>query len=364
MFGINKPPPVEQMVNETFRVFLGRRLDCAQCHNHPFDNWTQNQYWGLAAFFGRMTNTGWGFDNAVFDDVNGHEEDYLENSPELKFRKVIHPRTKQLAEPAFLDGTVLPKQRRDDPRMELAKWVTSHPYFAEAAVNRMWGYFFGRGIVDPVDDFRVSNPPTHPELLRALADEFRQQGYDLKHLMRLIVTSRTYQLSSKPNESNRRDQINCSHALPRPLEAAVLLDAVSQVTGVPETLGKMPVGTRAVQMRFPSGSPFLGIFGRTARDVVPEPADKANLGEALHMLAGGTFNEKISKDGGRLQRLLESGSSDREIIQEFYLAALSRFPTGRELAGLEQMIRERPRREVLEDLVWALVTSREFSENH
>ena len=130
MSGINKPAPVEQTVNETIRVFMGRRLDCAQCHNHPFDRWTQNQYWGLAAFFGRMTNTGWGYDNAVFDDPSGHEEDYVENDPELKFRKVFHPRNKHLVAPAFMDGTVLPEEGRDDPRTELAQWITSHPSFA------------------------------------------------------------------------------------------------------------------------------------------------------------------------------------------------------------------------------------------
>ena len=256
-----------------------------------------------------MTNTGWGYDNAVYEDPRGQEEDYVENDPALKFIQVIHPRTEQVVTPAFLDGTVLPEEHRNDPRMELAKWITSHPYFAEAAVNRMWSYFFGRGIVDPVDDFRVANPPTHPDLLAALARDFREHGYDLKHLIRCIVTSRTYQLTSRPNESNRRDQINYSHTLPRPLEAVVLLDAISQVTGVPEGLGKMPVGTRAVQMRSPGGSSFLEIFERPLRDVVPEPTGKVNLTEALHMLAGTTFNQKLSKEGGRLQQLLKNGAS-------------------------------------------------------
>jgi hypothetical protein len=310
-----------------------------------------------------MTNTGWGHDNAVFDDLNGHEEDYLESDPDLKFRRVVHPRSKQLPVPAFLDGTVLPEERRDDPRMELARWVISHPYFAEAAVNRMWGHFFGRGIVDPVDDFRVANPPSHPDLLAALAGDFRENGFDLKHLMHRIVTSRTYQLSSKTNQSNRRDEINYSHALPRPLEAVVLLDAISQVTGVPESFGNMPAGTRAVQMPFAQGF-FLGIFDRPLRDAVPEPTGKPNLGQALHMLAGTTFNRKLAEEGGRLQRLLKNGASDREIIEEFYLAALTRLPREPELSGLQSMFQERARQEVAEDLVWALVTSREFSENH
>ena len=204
----HKPPAVEQMVNEKVRVFFGRRLDCAQCHNHPFDRWTQNQYWGLAAFFGRMNNTGWAFDNAIFDDPKGAEEDYLEATPEIKYRKVAHPRTKQLMAPTFTDGRALRVQELTDVRMELAKWMTSHPYFAEATVNRMWAYFFGRGIVDPVDDFRLTNPPTHPELLTALARDFSDHGYDLKHLFRTIVLSRAYQSSSIPNETNREDRVN------------------------------------------------------------------------------------------------------------------------------------------------------------
>ena len=230
-------------------------------------------------------------------------------------------------------------------------------------MNRIWSHFFGRGIVDPVDDFRIANPPSHPDLLTALARDFQKHGFDLKHLMHRIVSSRTYQLSSKPNASNRHDEINYSHALPRPLESVVLLDAISQVTGVPESFGNMPVGTRAVQMRFARGF-FLGIFERPLRDVVPEPTGRPNLGQALHMLAGATFNQKLAKEGGRLQRLLKTEASDRAIIEEFYLAALSRLPAEQELSGLQRMFQERPYQEVAEDLVWALVTSREFSENH
>ena len=364
MVGTNKPYPVEQILNETLRVYMGRRLDCAQCHNHPSDRWTQNQYWGLAAFFGRMTNTGWDHDNVVFDDVNGHEVDYVENDPELKFREVIHPRDKRLVSPAFLDGTLLPSDRRGDPRMELARWMTEHPYFAEAATNRIWSYFFGRGLVDPVDDFRLGNPPTHPQLLDALASSLRKQNYDLKHLMRLIVTSRTYQLSSRTNPSNRHDRINYSHALPRPLEPAVLLDAISQVTGVPEVFGKMPVGTKAIELRFPKESSFLDIFGTPQRAVVPEPGGKPSLGQALHMFAGATFNQKLSKEGGLLARIVESDVGDREIIEQLHLATLARFPTPRELAGHETMFGDRPRKEAAEDLLWALLTAREFCENH
>ena len=364
MVGTNKPYPVEQILNETLRVFMGRRLDCAQCHNHPSDRWTQNQYWGLAAFFGRMTNTGWNHDNVVFDDANGHEVDYVENDPDLRFREVIHPRDNRLVAPAFLDGTLLPNDRQQDPRMELARWMTSHPYFAEAAANRIWSYFFGRGLVDPVDDFRLGNPPTHPRLLEALASRLREQEYDLKHLMRLIVTSRAYQLSSRTNPSNRQDRINYSHALPRPLEPAVLLDAISQVTGVPEVFGKLPIGTKAIELRFPKESSFLDIFGTPQRAVVPEPGGKPSLGQALHMFAGATFNQKLSKEGGFLSRTVQSDISNREIIERLHLATLARSPAPEELAGHETMFQSRPRKESAADLLWALLTSREFCENH
>jgi len=367
MYGINKPPAVEQMVNEKVRVFFGRRLDCAQCHNHPFDRWTQNQYWGLAAFFGRMNNTGWAFDNAIFDDPKGAEEDYLEATPEIKYRKVFNPRTKQLAAPTFIDGRVLPAQNLSDVRMELAKWMTSHPYFAEATVNRMWSYFFGRGIVDPVDDFRLTNPPTHAELLEALAQDFTEHGYDLKHLFRAIVLSRAYQLSSVPNDTNRDDRVNFSHAYPRPLEAEVLLDAISQVTGVPEAYGKMPLGTRAVNLKVPAGysSVFLSIYGVPNRDVVPERTSQPNLSQALHMLAGTTHNQKVSKEGGTVDRMIKSDRSNRDLITELYLTALARSPSDQELSGLEKAISARSsRRAAFEDLVWSLIGSREFAENH
>ena len=189
----NKPPALERVVAEQFRVFMGRRMDCAQCHNHPYDRWTQDQFWGLAAFYRRVTNTDWAFDNVVFDDPDGHEVNFGEGKSTLSFRENRHPRTRQLVPPTFLDGRVLPGRDRRDLRRELAAWMTTHPYFAQATVNRMWGHFFGRGIVDPVDDFRLGNPPTHPNLLDRLARDFQEHGYDLKHLMRRIVSSRTYQ---------------------------------------------------------------------------------------------------------------------------------------------------------------------------
>ena len=374
----SKVPPVETLVAEEVRVFMGRRLDCAQCHNHPFETWSQNQFWGLAAFFGGMKATEWQSNLAeagqvVFDDPEGQEVDLGVTADDVtgKSSRVIHPRTKEEVQPKFLDGTV-PADERLDPRSELAQWITSHPYFAEAIVNRMWSYFFGRGMVDPVDDFRSTNPPTHPELLQALTQDFRDHGHDLKHLIRAIVSSRTYQLSSIPNDTNQDDEINYSHARARPLDAEVLLDAISAATGVPEVFeneagGKAPFGTRAIHIKQPYSWPsrFLEIHGRPLRQTVPEREGKPNLAQALHLLVGSTYTEKLVKKEGRLHRLLESGASDREMTEALYLAALSRFPTDEERTELEKMIAQQSsRRSAFEHLLWALISSREFAYNH
>ena len=357
---------------EQVRVFFGRRLDCAQCHNHPYETWSQDQFWGMTAFFGRFTQLGEINSTppaVIIDDPAGHG---LYGNGE----KVIHPRTKEEVPPRFLDGTLLAEKERRDPRMKLAHWMTSHPYFSQAGVNRTWGYFFGRGIVDPVDDFRSTNLPTHPELLEALAQDFVEHGYDLKHLMRLIVQSRTYQLSSTPNETNREDKINYSRAWPRPLDAEVLLDAISQVTGVAEEFSTnaktpLPPGTRAVDLRRPGMFPsrFLDMYGRTDRQMVPERKVEASVEQALHMLAGSTYTAKLSKEGGRIDRFLKSGASDHQIIEELSLAARCRFPKAGEQAELEKRIEKMigggsSRREALEALLWGLIASREFAYNH
>ena len=357
-----------QKMTEDVRVFLGRRLDCAQCHNHPFETWSQNQFWGMAAFFGRLSRIREG--NLVLDDPAGHGE--RREGPQ-----VIHPRSKQEVEPRFLDGTLLPESERADPRWQLAEWMTSrrNPYFAKVIVNRMWSYFLGRGLVNPVDDFRSTNPATHPDLLEALARDFVDHGYDLKHFIRLIVQSRTYELSGTPNETNKEDRINYSRTLPRRLDAEVLLDAISRVSGVDEDFvihhfvggGVEPPGTRAIHVPAEiTPSHFLNVFGRPGlRETMPVRNLDPNLGQALHMLVGSTYSDKISREGGRLDGLLKKGASDREIVEEFYLAALSRFPAQEEVAGLEKAIgQSSSRRKAMEALVWGLIASREFAYNH
>lgn len=368
-------PPGETMA-EQVRLFFGRRLDCAQCHDHPYENWTQDQFWGLAAFFGRVFKLGdTGFEYVIFDHPLGQPLGNHDVNGSIEMR---HPRTKAVLRPTFLDGTPALAPDDENPRKLLAAWMTRHPYFAEAAVNRMWSYFFGRGIVDPVDDFRSTNPPTHPELLERLAEEFRKSGHDLRALMRWIVASNTYQMSGRPLEHNAGDRVNYSHARRRPLEAEVLLDAICDVTGAPETFtvgiasmaksgGQAPLGVRAIQLREPDlfYSRFLDLYGRPSRLTIPERNAGPHLGQALHMIAGSVYNDKILAPHGRLARLLDEGASDRRIIEEFYLAALSRFPEPEELAELELAVRLRAdRRAALADFVWALLCSHEFAENH
>lgn len=361
--------PADAMAEEV-RVFMGRRLDCAQCHNHPYENWSQDQFWGMAAFFSGMFRMG----QVVVDHPTNMD---LGSKDVGGSMELLHPRTKAVVKPALLDNSPLKITGDGNPRQELARWMTSHPYFAEAAVNRIWGYFFARGIVDPVDDLRSTNPPTHPELLAALAADFRGRGYSLRRLMKTIVSSRTYQLSHQPNATNRQDVTNYSRSLSRGLDAEVLLDAVADVTGIPETfstaitdgatVGQAPAGTRAIQLRDPDTffSRFLELYGRSNRGAVPERNNKANLSQAMHVLAGATYAERLSRPNSRLAKLLQSGAPDEKIFSEFYLAALSRPPSGDEVQELKTILSQRGDREAgLREFVWALISSREFAENH
>jgi hypothetical protein len=362
-------PPADVMAEEV-RVFFGRRLDCAQCHNHPYENWSQDQFWGMAAFFSRLFKMG----SVVFDHPTNMDLSSKDVGGKVE---LIHPRTKAPVVPALLDGSSLNAKPDSNPRRELARWMTAHPYFAEAAVNRIWGQFFGRGIVDPVDDFRSTNPPTHPDLLAALATDFREHRYDLRRLMKTMVTSRTYQLSRLPNATNRDDGVNYSHSLPRALDAEVLLDAVVDVTGVPETfstavnegssVGQAPVGTRAINLKDPDMyfSRFLELYGRPNRGAIPERSAHPNLGQALHMLAGASYVDRLGSKDSRLARLLESGAPDAKIFEEFYLAALARLPARDEVQELQEILAKRGDRAAgLREFVWALISSREFAENH
>ncbi|MBM3737193.1 MAG: DUF1549 domain-containing protein [Acidobacteria bacterium] len=346
-------PP--EIIAEQTRLFLGRRIECARCHNHPFESWSQDQFWGLAAFYGSMVD----LRNSVMDDS------VVIDVPEAA-AKVIHPRTKKTVQPRFLDGTALAKEAQEDPRRNLAEWVTAHPYFAETLANRAWDWFFGRGIVEPVDDFRSTNPATHPELLAAMAKDIREHGYDLKYLMKLIVSSRTYQTSGIPNETNRGDRTNWSHVVPKALEAAVLLDAIATVTGVREQMGEMPLQSRAIEI-CPDmvESKFLEAYGRNDRATLPEAKPQPGLVQALHMITGPTYTTKMLDDGGRIDRMARSGVSNRQAIEDLYLTALARFPEPAEIEQLDTLMRSASsRKEAIFNLMWALVSSRGFAYRH
>ena len=373
------------MLAEDVRLFLGRRLDCAQCHDHPWDTWSQDQFWGMAAFYARLTSTEWIDNQVVYDDPNGQEVDWGVDSIEtLRYHQPIHPRTQELVKEKFFTNNQTEEDLSDNPRRQMAELITTHPYFAEAIVNRIWSYFFHRGFVEPVDHFSSVNPPSHPELLVDLADQFRENGHDLQMLIRTIVSSRSYQLSATPNETNRSDQFNFSHARPRPLVAEVLLDAIAQVVGVPikfeKTSGtRAPPGRRAIQLKMPAKikSHFMEVYNRPFRRTLPERGNQPNLQQAMHMLVGETYNEQLSAPGSRLDGLLADGGSNREIVEELYLAAFTRRPSLPEMEGVVARLHQAAptandefftqtddRRRAFEDLLWAILCSREFAYNH
>ena len=345
MGGTAVPLPQNAMA-EQVRVFLGQRLDCAQCHDHPYENWTQNQFWGLTAFFGRLSNLHPGFpqvDFVILDDPEGY-------GTFGKGAKVIHPRNKLEVQPQFLDGNMISGNQHDDLRLALAEWMTSpeNPYFSKAIVNRIWSYFFGRGIVDPVDDFRSNNLPTHPQLLNRLAQYFIRTGYDLRSLIRLIVESRTYQLSGSANETNQHDQRNYSRALPRPLETELLLKAITHVTQVKGLNGN-----------------FFDVYQKPDLTSIPERDMSPSLNQALHQLAGSTYTTKLSQEESRMGRLLKENATDIAIIEELYLSALCRFPLKVEKVQLEKLLQAQDtRHKAVEDLVWAMINSEQFLNNH
>ncbi len=348
---------VNDCTETTAQVFLGIRIQCAKCHNHPFERWTQDNYYGIAAFFNRV------------------QRKRIANSDEMiiwvaRKGEVTQPRTGQQMKPWLpLYGTVDPPPEVDR-RQVFIQWLRrkDNPFFARMAVNRIWGHLFGRGIVEPVDDFRDSNPPSNPALLDALAEEFVRSGYDRKHLIRLIVQSRTYQTSSEPVPGNEEDVKYFSHYQPRMIPAEPLLDAICQVTGVPEKFPGLPAGTRAVQLPSPDiKHGFLKAFGQPAREMACqcERATDANLSQALQMINGDLIHAKLRDANNRFRQAVKQGKSDREIVQELYLAAYCRLPSPQELqATLKYIASQKDRLRALEDVCWAILNSKEFLFQH
>ena len=340
----------------TAQVFLGIRLSCARCHKHPFDQWTTDDYWNFAAFTGKVGVRGGELYNeqVVYYDPTGRV-----------INQSVQGNRGEIAQPTFLGGESLSTNYQGDVLQVLANWMTSstNPYFAKATVNRLWSQYFGRGIVDPVDDMRATTPPSVEGLLEALADDFVQSGFDTRHIIRRILNSRTYQLSAVPNETNQLDDRFFSRFYPRPMVAQVLLDVLNDVTGTEEKYGRYPLGTRAVELPLPVSSRFLSLYGRSDREFLGDldPKLEPTLTQALHMINSGYVNKKLRSSSGVLSRLMKEELDNRELITELYLGTFSRFPTDTEVETAEAYIAESPKyRTGCEDLLWALISSRSF----
>ena len=350
---------IEDVTTLASQAFLGLGIECARCHDHPSAEWTREDFLSMAAFFSQVT--GKGRRPPPVESIR-----YIEYDKEFR-----HPETKQVVRPRFLDGSEPLIRPLEDRRAVLARWMTSkdNPWFARATVNRFWNQFMGRPLVDPVDDFRSSNPATNEALLNRLAGDFVENGYDLHHLIRTIANSNTYQLSSVPEPGNRSDEINYSRYYLKRLTAEQLIDSIVQITGVPQDyLGYYP-GARAVNLADPGvPSAFLDMFDRPKRDAAKcERNESVSLRQAMHLLVGDTLNEKIraSAESGELARLLRDGKSDGEIVEHLYLTALSRLPEPNERDDCRTVIsRAKDRSTGLQNVLWALVSTNEFLYNH
>ncbi len=347
------------LAETTSQVFLGVRLQCARCHHHPFEKWTQDDYWQLAAFFSRVGLKS----SQEFGLYGGEQIVRLSSSGE-----VANPRTGQAMKPTPLDG--LPTDDPVDRRRALARWLSSpeNPLFARNIVNRYWGYLTGRGIVEPIDDLRVTNPPSNPALLDALAKDFVDHKFDVKHLIRTILTSETYQLSSNPTRDNKQDEVFYTKYAVKRLGAEVLLDAVDAASGSREQFSALPSGMRAVQLPDPGvQNYFLDTFGRPAREITCEceRSVEPNMAQALHLMNSDFIQNKVVDPKGRVAGLLASKKTDDEIVEELYLLTFGRLPTPEETSRAELSVAgAHTKKEGLEDLLWALMNSREFMFSH
>jgi hypothetical protein len=354
-YRISRDP--ETAVETTAQLFLGVRIQCAKCHNHPFERWTQDDYYGFAAFFSQIGRKKGNLpeEEVVYATASGD---------------VSQPRTGRKMQPKALGGPILDDPATKDRRVRLATWLADpkNPFFAKSLVNRIWFHLLGRGIVEPVDDFRDSNPACNDELLDALTSDFVRNGYDLRKLIRSILQSRTYQFSATANPLNAEDSLYFSHAQTRLLPAEVLLDAISTVTATTTAFDGLPRGARATQI--PDGkmeNPFLKTFGRPARELACEceRESDSNLSQALQLIGGATVNGKLRDDNGRMAQLAKSGASPEQVTKELYAVALCRDPSPSELAAaVKHLTSSKDRRQAIEDLGWVLINSKEFLFRH
>ena len=355
----------DAFVDDTAQVFLGMRLQCAKCHHHPFEKWSQDDYYGFAAFFARI-----GRKPSTHAQRAGRDDEVIFTA---RTGAVSHPKTGKVMAPKGLGSDVIPVAATTDPRQKLVDWMADpkNPFFAKAVVNRYWAHFFGRGIAEPLDDLRLTNPPANPELLDALSIDFVKSAYDLKHLIKMICTSRTYGLSSVPNEYNAKDKQSFARHYPKRMGAEVLLDAIAEVTGVPTPFGGLPAGTSSAPSSLPDesvASAFLDTFGRPKRDTPCEceRVSDASLGQSLMLLNSAEVQGKLSAGGGRAEALTtDKTRPDAQKIEELFWAAFGRAPSSSETASALHHLAAHPdkKREAIEDILWALINAKEFQFN-
>jgi hypothetical protein len=353
----------EELAEATAQSFLGVRIQCAKCHNHPFEKWKQKDYYGMAAFFSRV--------GQKYGPEFGESQIYVQREGE-----VYHPRTKQLVVPKFLGGPQPTLAAEEDRRAALADWLTAkqNREFARVAVNRVWADYFGKGIVDAVDDFRVTNPPSNEPLLDALADDFIAHGDDIKYITRQILNSDAYQRSSAILPGNARDDRNFARCYARRLPAETLLDAIAQVTEKPDRFYPYPEGWRAIQVRDSrTNSYFLSVFGRPKREVLCacERSLQPNLSQSLHLINSDNLNNKLADGKGRVSLLLKQVEktppdvANKQMVENLYLLTLCRYPTPAESKNiLAHVAKTKDPHKAYEDCLWALLNSEEFVYNH
>lgn len=362
----------KQQLEDVAQLFLGVRMQCAQCHHHPFERWSQDDYYSLAAFFSQVGRkpTGTRGEDMIF-----HKRG-VAGATNIKTGEVLRP-----AALGDSMGTIAPDE---DPRLKLADWMSSpdNPYFAKALVNRYWKHFFRRGLIEPEDDIRDTNPPTNPELLAALEQHFIASGFDLKELIRVMTRSNAYQLSSQPNEYNRVDHQNYSRYYPRRLQAEVLLDAIDDVTGARTDFPNLPPGTRAIALpdnSYNRALPFLKVFGRPENESVCEceRVQSSSLAQSLHLINAGDIKAKLAVPNGRAAQAASSQDPAETLVRELYMAALTRQPSEQEmqtaLAYLNEPLTDgdtqagesaKTKLDNFQDLIWALINTKEFLFNH
>ncbi|MDQ6666541.1 MAG: DUF1553 domain-containing protein [Acidobacteriota bacterium] len=359
-FVIHKDP-IDLSENATL-AFMGQRITCARCHNHPLEKWTQKQYYQMANLFSRvgLKNGDEAGDTVVFAKVTGN---------------INHPRLLRPLAPTPLDGTPMSLDSTDDRRVHFADWLTSpkNVYFSRSLVNRVWGNFMGRGIVHPVDDVRATNPASNQELFDALSQDFVKSGFDVKKLIRTIMSSSVYQLSSEANATNQSDNIYYSKYIVKRLPAEVMLDAMSQVTGAPAKFAGYPAGTRALQLPDTQvRSEFLASFGRPPR-ISCDAAERSvepSIAQALHVINGDTLNKKLSAPDGFPALSVKMGLSDSRLLDLLFLSAYNRYPSESEKQPMVVALNKargsdrEARQKAIEDMMWAMLTSKEFLFNY